>query len=198
MLQQCGLLAVAACEDASEAQAKKARVGPYDNPKKNSPGDCQVGQPSPCCQIGKQRAHSAGCGEEWWGWILGGNTTWRSRGPPRALQPPTPKSRHATDPARRKGTQGNREGHRHTEPGKCANARLVPPRESLVLAPRAQRKSPRRSQVSGIFQALALSEFIPVPFPGKTDKSRYHRPHRCADRCSPTKHRPRPGRPSSQ
>ena len=34
MLQQCGLLAVAACEDASEAQAKKARVGPYDNPKK--------------------------------------------------------------------------------------------------------------------------------------------------------------------
>ena len=34
MLKQCGLLAVAACEDASEAQAKKARVGPYDNPKK--------------------------------------------------------------------------------------------------------------------------------------------------------------------
>ena len=34
MLKQCGLLAVAACEDASEAQAKKARVGPYDNPRK--------------------------------------------------------------------------------------------------------------------------------------------------------------------
>ena len=34
MLKQCGLLAVAACEDASEAQAKKARTGPYDNPRK--------------------------------------------------------------------------------------------------------------------------------------------------------------------
>ena len=32
MLKQCGLLA--ACEDASEAQTKKARTGPYDNPKK--------------------------------------------------------------------------------------------------------------------------------------------------------------------
>ena len=34
MLKQCGLLAVAACEDASEVQAKKARTGPYDNPRK--------------------------------------------------------------------------------------------------------------------------------------------------------------------
>ena len=34
MLQQCGLLAMAACEDASEAQAKKARTGPYACPKK--------------------------------------------------------------------------------------------------------------------------------------------------------------------
>ena len=34
MLKQCGLLAVAACEDASEAQAKKARTGPYTNPRK--------------------------------------------------------------------------------------------------------------------------------------------------------------------
>ena len=34
VLKQCGLLAVAACEDASEAQAKKARKGPYDNPRK--------------------------------------------------------------------------------------------------------------------------------------------------------------------
>ena len=35
MLKQCGLLAVAACEDASEARAKKARTGAlYDNPRK--------------------------------------------------------------------------------------------------------------------------------------------------------------------
>ena len=34
MLKQCGLLAMAACEDASEAQAKKARTGPYGCPRK--------------------------------------------------------------------------------------------------------------------------------------------------------------------
>ena len=34
MLKQRGLLAVAAVDDASEAQAKKARTGPYNNPKK--------------------------------------------------------------------------------------------------------------------------------------------------------------------
>ena len=34
MLKQCGLLAMAACEDASEAHAKKARTGPYGCPKK--------------------------------------------------------------------------------------------------------------------------------------------------------------------
>ena len=37
MLKQCGLLAQAACEDASEAHAKKARKGPYDTPHK-TPG----------------------------------------------------------------------------------------------------------------------------------------------------------------
>ena len=46
MLKQCGLLAVAACEDASEAQAKKARVGPYDNPAK-LPGRLRSWQTQP-------------------------------------------------------------------------------------------------------------------------------------------------------
>ena len=34
MLKQCGLPAVTAAEDASEAPAKRARAGPCDNPKK--------------------------------------------------------------------------------------------------------------------------------------------------------------------
>ena len=141
--------------------SQKGQSRSLRQPQENSPGDCQVGQPGPCCQTGKQRAHFAGCGEEWWGWVLAGNTTWGSRGPPRALQPPAPKSCHAPDSARRKGSQRYREGHRNPEPGKCANARLVPPRESLASAYKAQRKSPRRTLVSGIFAIwLSISAFL--------------------------------------
>ena len=35
MLKQCGLLAVAAAEEAGETPSKKARAGPYSNPKKS-------------------------------------------------------------------------------------------------------------------------------------------------------------------
>ena len=132
MLKQCGLLAVAACEDASEAQAKKlGQSGTLRQPPQNSPGDCKAGEPSSRCETGKQRAYSSGCGEEWWGWVLGGNTTWGSRGPPRALQPPTPKSRrtsesaNAPDPARRKGTQRDHERLRNPEPAQCTDAGLA-------------------------------------------------------------------------
>ena len=88
MLKQCGLLAVAAVEDASEAQAKKARTGPYDNPPQNSQGDCKVGKSSVGGPVGKQCAHFGGSGEEWWGWVIGGDTPWGCRSPPTAPPPP--------------------------------------------------------------------------------------------------------------
>ena len=52
MLKQRGLLATAACEDASEAHAKKARTGPY-NSTENSPGDCKMSESSFGGKIGK-------------------------------------------------------------------------------------------------------------------------------------------------
>ena len=141
--------------------SQKGQSRSLRQPQENSPGDCQVGQPGAGCQTGKQRAHFAGCGEEWWGWVLTGNSTWGSRGPPRALHPPAPKSCHAPASARRKGSQRHSEGHRNPEPGKCADARLVPPRESLAPAYTAPRKSPRRSLVSGIFAMwLSVSTFL--------------------------------------
>ena len=137
MLKQCGLLATAACEDASEAHAKKARTGPYNCPQKTPreiPNKSSFGG-----KIGKQRQHSAGCGEEWWGWIVGRDTPWGSRGPPRAIPPPTTKpsrpcaANTPPDSARRTNRpQRDSEGHGDTEPAQCADARLNLPREHLT------------------------------------------------------------------
>ena len=136
MLKQCGLLAVAACEGRLRGASKKGQSGTLRQPPQNSPGDCEVGEPSSRCETRKQRAHSAGCGEEWWGWILGGDTTWGSRGPPRALPTPPPPNPAAPvtpltpqNPARRARTQRNHEGRRNPKPAQCTDAGLVPPRE---------------------------------------------------------------------
>ena len=47
MLKQCGLLAMAACEDASEAHAKKARTGPYNCPQKTPREIAKLALPNP-------------------------------------------------------------------------------------------------------------------------------------------------------
>ena len=131
--------------------------------QENSPGDCKASEPSPCCAAGKQRAHSAGCGEEWWGWILGGDTTWGSRGPPRALQPPSAASKsckpHAAcappEPARRKSrSEGDTEGHGDTEPAQRANARLEFPRESN------RDRHTQCSVRSAVFRKPSLSKIV--------------------------------------
>ena len=133
---------------------QKGTNRPICLPQENSPGDSQIGQSSVSGQASQQCKHSAGCGEEWWGWILGGNTTWGSRGPPRALQPSpaTSKSRgppralqpfpatsksckpHAAcappEPARREGqSKGDTERHRDPKSAQRANAGLDLPRD---------------------------------------------------------------------
>ena len=145
MLKQHGLLTVAACENASEARGQKGTTRPLRQPPRNSPGDCKVGQPSLGGPSGQQRAHFGGGGELWWGWGIG------SKGPPRALNPPTHSCKSGgpcatSKPARRAPTsQRHSEGHRHTEhpqPG-CPDATLksdiVPQEHRGLKTPGAKR-----------------------------------------------------------
>ena len=53
MLKQCGLLAVAAVEDASEAPAKKARAGPYENPEKTPRQIAKLAKPALVARLAK-------------------------------------------------------------------------------------------------------------------------------------------------
>ena len=69
----------------------------------------------------------------WWGWIIGGDTPWGSRGPSRAFPPTTTKPRSpcaACAPrksARRTDTPKRySQRHRDSEPGRCTNETNVP------------------------------------------------------------------------
>ena len=120
---------------------QKGKNGALRQPPQNSPGDCEVGKPSLGSPPGQQRAHFGGGGEVWWGWVIGGDTPWGSRGPPRALpSPPTTPANPVAPGRRAPASQRYSEGHRHTEhpQPRCPkfNARLrnnVVPRERRGL-----------------------------------------------------------------
>ena len=127
---------------------------PLQLPTQNSPGDCEIGEPSFGGTLGEQRQHFAGRGEEWWGWIIGRDTPWGSRGPPRALPPPTTKSRRpcatrvSPESARRTcRSQRNCERHGHTKPAQCADARLKLPRENTQSPANSHRHPQKRLEI---------------------------------------------------
>ena len=169
MLKQCGLLAVAACEDASEAQAKKARVGPYDNPRKTPREIAKLANPALVARLANsmhilQDAVKSG-GD--------GSLEETQPGDPEALRglspPATSKSCRTSDstdtpePARRERTQRNHERHRNPEPAQCTDAGLVPPRESLVPADKVHLQSPGRALRKPGILWLCLSLFFSSP-----------------------------------
>ena len=116
---------------------------PIQLPTENFLGDCKISKSSFGGKTGKQRQHFAGCGEEWWGWIIGRDTPWGSRGPPRALPPPPPPNPAAPVPPTPPLTPpGGRTDPKETvkdtetqiEPAQCADARLNLPRERTPSA----------------------------------------------------------------
>ena len=130
MLKQCGLLAMAACEDASEAHAKKAQNRPLWVSQRKLPGRLQNWQTQLWWQDWQTVSHllqdavkSGGDGslEETLPEALRGLSNPPPPPNPAAPVPPVP----PPESARRKGRpQRHGEGHRHTEPAQCADARL--------------------------------------------------------------------------
>ena len=175
MLKQCGLLAVAACEDASEAQAKKARVGPYDNPKKTPREIAKLANPALVARLANsvhilQDAVKSG-GD--------GSLEETQPGDPEALRglsnpPPPPSSTSKScDPARREGPQRNSEGQQ-TRPARKAHrceTRASPGKPS-VITQNTDAVSETITSIWNPSRDMALSEFVPLLFPGKTDRGR--------------------------
>ena len=124
MLKQCGLLAMAACEDASEANAKKARTGPYGCPKKTPREIAKLANPALVARLANsvnilQDAVKSGGDGSLDETIFGDPEALRGLSPP----PTTKPSR--SEPARRASRpQRDDQRHGHTEPAQRTDERL--------------------------------------------------------------------------
>ena len=135
MLKQCGLLAVAACEDASEAQAKKARTGPYDNPRKTRREIAKLANPALVARsansvhILEEAVKSGGDGslDET---VPGDPVALRGLPPPAATKPRSPCATCASRESARRTDAPKRHSQRHrdskSKPGGRTNEMNVP------------------------------------------------------------------------
>ena len=151
---------MAACEDASEAQAKKARTGPCTNPRKTPREIAKLANPGLVARLANSVRMLEGSGEEWWGWVVTRDTVpGDPEALPRALPPPStqpcrPSATSASPESARRTLRSQRddERHRDTKPAQCANAGLKtsPGKHSVTADPHLPKKRP------SVFRRLPL------------------------------------------
>ena len=173
MLKQCGLLAMAACEDASEANAKKARTGPYGCPKKTPREIAKLANPALVARLANsvnilQDAVKSGGDGSLDETIPGDPEALRGLSPPPPTTKPSSSCATSPEPARR-ATRSHRHSqrHRHTEPAQCTDERLKFPREHTQSITSARPKVFRKPSLWKVLICL----FLITSSPGSTLRS---------------------------